>query len=158
VFPSQSPIFPKCLVYANPPSQPFLRPQIEREYWSREYASFHSLHIITRDLFGRSLLSVRPQIQILQSCISGMKQKTQNFDSQSDCQESIFRVLGKVNLNFHERQSISRYAPRRSVSTRARFTAGQSPSVSGMRKSLTTNPTLTLEFLPPSFLTRPLTA
>jgi hypothetical protein len=85
VFPSQSLIFPEFLVLANPPSQPFLRPQIEREYWSREYDSFHSFHIITRDLFGRSLLSVRPQIQILQSCISGMKQKTQNFDSQSDC-------------------------------------------------------------------------
>jgi hypothetical protein len=59
----------KFLIYAKPPSQPFFRPQIEREYWSREYDSFHSLHIITRDLFGRSLLSVRPQIQILQGCI-----------------------------------------------------------------------------------------
>jgi hypothetical protein len=63
VFPSQSLIFPEFLVLANPPSQPFLRPQIEREYWSREYDSFHSLHIITRDLFGRSLIPVHIRIQ-----------------------------------------------------------------------------------------------
>jgi hypothetical protein len=69
VFPSQYLIVSEILVYANPPSQPFLRPQLEKEYWSREHDSFHSLHIITRDLFGRSLLPVHIRIQKLQNYI-----------------------------------------------------------------------------------------